>query len=336
MKAAILYDYGQSLSVEEVELDPAQGPRGPRSGGRGGHLSQRPALHARPPADPAPRSPRPRGGRDGPRRGRGRDPGSAGRPGDPHLCPQLRSVSLLHDGQGKPLRRARGHRPRHVRRHHPTPQGWPAPGPHGQGGLLRPGDRCARVRLHPRRRRPTADARSPHRLFRDHGAWAQPSSQPASDRAAPSQWWAPGALASTSSRAPGSWAPPRSLPWTFRRASWSSPPCSAPPTPSTPTVQDPVERVRQITNGLGADYAFEVFGSSETVEVAFEAARKGGDVVVVGLAPVGETARISASGPGPPRRRPSRAATTAAYGPMWTCPRWWICTAPGRSTSTIW
>ena len=62
-----------------------------------------------------------------------------------------------------------------------------------------------------------------------------------------------------------------------------------------PTVQDPVESVRRITDGLGADYTFEVFGSTETVEVAFEAARKGGDVVVVGLAPVGETAAIPAS-----------------------------------------
>ena len=38
----------------------------------------------------------------------------------------------------------------------------------------------------------------------------------------------------------------------------------------------------------------------------------------------------------PARRRPSRAATTAAHGPRWTCPRWWTCTAPARSTSMTW
>lgn len=62
-----------------------------------------------------------------------------------------------------------------------------------------------------------------------------------------------------------------------------------------PTVQDPVEGVRRLTSGLGADYTFEVFGATETVDVAFRAARKGGDVVVVGLAPVGHPAGFSAS-----------------------------------------
>jgi S-(hydroxymethyl)glutathione dehydrogenase/alcohol dehydrogenase len=59
-----------------------------------------------------------------------------------------------------------------------------------------------------------------------------------------------------------------------------------------PTRQDALKRIREITGGLGADYAFEVFGSSETVRLAFEAARKGGTAVVVGLAPVGDLASI--------------------------------------------
>ena len=59
-----------------------------------------------------------------------------------------------------------------------------------------------------------------------------------------------------------------------------------------PTQQDPVERIKEITDGLGADYTFEVFGSAETVVTAYNAARKGGTVVVVGIAPMGDTAGI--------------------------------------------
>ena len=59
-----------------------------------------------------------------------------------------------------------------------------------------------------------------------------------------------------------------------------------------PTQQDAVKSVREITDGLGADYTFEVFGSSETVTMAYNAARKGGTVVVVGLAPIGDDAAI--------------------------------------------
>jgi len=59
-----------------------------------------------------------------------------------------------------------------------------------------------------------------------------------------------------------------------------------------PTLQDPVAAIRELTGGLGADYTFEVFGSSQTVQTAYLAARKGGTVVVVGLAPVGDNASI--------------------------------------------
>ena len=53
-------------------------------------------------------------------------------------------------------------------------------------------------------------------------------------------------------------------------------------------------RVKEITGGRGADYTFEVYGSAETVESAYAMARKGGTVVVVGIAPMGETASINA------------------------------------------
>ncbi|MBI4197727.1 MAG: Zn-dependent alcohol dehydrogenase [Chloroflexi bacterium] len=59
-----------------------------------------------------------------------------------------------------------------------------------------------------------------------------------------------------------------------------------------PTIQDPVAAIRELTSGLGADYTFEVFGSSQTVLTAYNAARKGGTVVVVGLAPVGDNVPI--------------------------------------------
>ena len=58
--------------------------------------------------------------------------------------------------------------------------------------------------------------------------------------------------------------------------------------------QDAVERVKEITGGLGVDYAFEVYGSAKTVETAYSMVQKGGTVVVVGIAPVGEKAEISA------------------------------------------
>ena len=60
------------------------------------------------------------------------------------------------------------------------------------------------------------------------------------------------------------------------------------------THQDPVARVKEITGGLGADYTFEVYGSAETIETAYEMARKGGTVVVVGIAPVGDKPGIDA------------------------------------------
>ena len=56
--------------------------------------------------------------------------------------------------------------------------------------------------------------------------------------------------------------------------------------------QDAVARVREIAGGRGADYAFEVYGSAETVETAYRMARKGGTIVVVGIAPAGEKAAI--------------------------------------------
>jgi NDMA-dependent alcohol dehydrogenase len=59
-----------------------------------------------------------------------------------------------------------------------------------------------------------------------------------------------------------------------------------------PNSGDPVKAIRDLTGGKGADYTFEAFGSSETLTMAFEAARKHGTAVIAGLAPVGDHAAI--------------------------------------------
>jgi S-(hydroxymethyl)glutathione dehydrogenase/alcohol dehydrogenase len=46
---------------------------------------------------------------------------------------------------------------------------------------------------------------------------------------------------------------------------------------------DPVEQIRAATGGRGTDYAFEVIGLPQTILQAFQAARRGGTVVVVGM-----------------------------------------------------
>jgi NDMA-dependent alcohol dehydrogenase len=55
---------------------------------------------------------------------------------------------------------------------------------------------------------------------------------------------------------------------------------------------DAVKAIRDLTGGAGVDYAFEAFGSSETITMTFEAARKGGIAVIAGLAPMGDPAAI--------------------------------------------
>lgn len=57
-------------------------------------------------------------------------------------------------------------------------------------------------------------------------------------------------------------------------------------------AEDPVERIRELTGGEGVDYAFDTFGSARTTSQAFDATRKGGRAVIIGLAPAGEKAPI--------------------------------------------
>jgi S-(hydroxymethyl)glutathione dehydrogenase/alcohol dehydrogenase len=54
---------------------------------------------------------------------------------------------------------------------------------------------------------------------------------------------------------------------------------------------DVVAEVRDLTRG-GPDYAFEAIGSERTIQQAWESARAGGSVVVVGMMPRGSTLTI--------------------------------------------
>jgi S-(hydroxymethyl)glutathione dehydrogenase/alcohol dehydrogenase len=51
-----------------------------------------------------------------------------------------------------------------------------------------------------------------------------------------------------------------------------------------PSAADPVEQVRALTGGRGVDYAFEVIGLPETIVTTYNLARRGGEVIVVGMA----------------------------------------------------
>lgn len=55
---------------------------------------------------------------------------------------------------------------------------------------------------------------------------------------------------------------------------------------------DPVREIRRLTGGWGADYAFEAVGAPETARQAYDAVRKGGMAVIVGVAPGGATLAI--------------------------------------------
>ena len=55
----------------------------------------------------------------------------------------------------------------------------------------------------------------------------------------------------------------------------------------------PATVVRNLTDGVGVDYAFEVIGNTATIEQAIEMIRRGGSAVLVGVAPFGEQVSIT-------------------------------------------
>ncbi len=60
------------------------------------------------------------------------------------------------------------------------------------------------------------------------------------------------------------------------------------------TSTDAVQAVRDITNGRGADYTFEVVGISATIEQAFAMTRRGGTCVLVGAGSPSDEVRFNA------------------------------------------
>jgi NDMA-dependent alcohol dehydrogenase len=77
-----------------------------------------------------------------------------------------------------------------------------------------------------------------------------------------------------------------------------------------PATDDVVEAVRSLTAGDGADYAFEAAGRSELVTQAFDATRRGGTIVAVGVP--GPTAQVTL--PGPHLVRHEKIVTGSLYG----------------------
>lgn len=61
-----------------------------------------------------------------------------------------------------------------------------------------------------------------------------------------------------------------------------------------PAVGDPVEGVRELTDGRGADYSFEVVGRPELMVQAVDMARKQGTVTLVGMPAVGDALTLPA------------------------------------------
>lgn len=62
-----------------------------------------------------------------------------------------------------------------------------------------------------------------------------------------------------------------------------------------PGKQDLVKTVRSLTEGRGADYAFEVIGLGKTIEQAYACSRQGGTTIVVGAPSREDTVTIPAS-----------------------------------------
>ena len=61
-----------------------------------------------------------------------------------------------------------------------------------------------------------------------------------------------------------------------------------------PAEGDPIQQVKGATAGRGTDYAFEVIGLPETITQAYNTARRGGTVVVVGMPRIEDMVTFSA------------------------------------------
>jgi S-(hydroxymethyl)glutathione dehydrogenase/alcohol dehydrogenase len=61
------------------------------------------------------------------------------------------------------------------------------------------------------------------------------------------------------------------------------------------STEDPVARVREITGGFGADYAFEAIGSPRVIETMLDCLHRGGEAYVIGISPHGSRISIDPS-----------------------------------------
>jgi S-(hydroxymethyl)glutathione dehydrogenase / alcohol dehydrogenase len=56
--------------------------------------------------------------------------------------------------------------------------------------------------------------------------------------------------------------------------------------------QDPLQAIRDLTDGEGVDYAFDAIGDSTVSRACYDAVRRGGTAVIVGMAPTGSEISI--------------------------------------------
>jgi NDMA-dependent alcohol dehydrogenase len=77
-----------------------------------------------------------------------------------------------------------------------------------------------------------------------------------------------------------------------------------------PGSEDVGRLARELTDGRGADYAFDTAGAPGVVAQAYDAVRRGGTVVSVGIPPVGVTADL----PAPSLPREEKVVTGSFYG----------------------
>lgn len=57
---------------------------------------------------------------------------------------------------------------------------------------------------------------------------------------------------------------------------------------------DPVAKIQELTDGIGVDYSFEAIGVSKTIEQTYQAARRGGMVIIVGAGNIVDMVSFSA------------------------------------------
>jgi NDMA-dependent alcohol dehydrogenase len=77
-----------------------------------------------------------------------------------------------------------------------------------------------------------------------------------------------------------------------------------------PKTEDPAEALRALTEGRGADYAFDSAGTPGVMTQAYAATRRGGTIVSIGIPPVGAEACL----PGPDLPRDEKVVTGSFYG----------------------